>query len=83
MLALHLLLEVWKQFLKHLEALVCICRITALEAMLQHRIIEFEKTFYTEFVGKGLPYVVVCGLLVDADYLGCLAVGDALLLQEQ
>ena len=36
--------------------------------MLQHRIIKFEKTFYTEFVGKGLPYVVVCGLLVDADY---------------
>ena len=50
--------------------------------MLQHRIIKFEKALYAESVGKCLPYVVVCGLLVDADYLGGLAVGDTLLLQE-
>ena len=62
---------------------VGICRIAALETMLKHGIIEFEKTFYTELIGKGLLYVVVHGLLVDADYSGHLAVGDFLLLKEQ
>ena len=51
--------------------------------MLKHGVIEFEKTFYTEFIGKCLLYVVVHGLLVDADYCGRLAVGDSLLLQEK
>ena len=82
-LAPHLFLEVWKQFLEHLEATVRVCGVAALEAMLQHGIVEFEKAVYAESVGKSLPYVVVCGLLVDADYLGGLAVGDTLLLQEQ
>ena len=38
---------------------------------------------YAKFIGKGLLYVVVHGLLVDADYCGRLAVGDSLLLKEK
>ena len=83
MLAFHLLLEIGKQCLEHLKTPVGICRIATLETMLKHGVIEFEKTFYAELIGKGLPYVVIHGLLVDADYCGRLAVGDSLLLQEQ
>ena len=82
-LALHLLLEIGKQCLEHLKTPVGICRIAALEAMLKHGVVEFEKTFYTEFIGKGLLYVIVHGLLVDTDYCGRLAVGDSLLLKEK
>ena len=74
-LALHLLLEIGKQFLEHLEAFVCVCWTATLQAMFKHGVIEFEKTFYAEFIGKGLLYVVVHGLLVDAEYCGHLAVG--------
>ena len=83
MLALHLLLEIWKQCLEHFKTPVGICRIATLETMFKHGVIEFEKTFYAEFIGKGLLYVVVHGLLVDADYCGRLAVGDSLLLKEK
>lgn len=82
-LAPHFLLEIGKQCLEHLKTPVGICRIAALETMLKHGVIEFEKTFYAEFIGKGLLYVVVHGLLVDADYCGRLAVGDSLLLKEK
>ena len=83
MLALHLLLEIGKQCLEYFKTPVGICRIATLQTMFKHGVVEFEKTFYTEFIGKGLLYVVVHGLLVDADYCGRLAVGDSLLLQEQ
>ena len=83
MLALHLLLKIRQQFLEHLETLVRVCRVAALEARLKHGDLQFEKTVYAEFIGKGLSYVVVCGLFVDADNIGCLAVGGTLLLQEQ
>ena len=82
-LALHFLLEIGKQCLEHLKTPVGICRIAALETMLKHGVIEFEKTFYAELVCTGLTYVVVHGLLVDADYRGSLAVGDSLLLEEK
>ena len=83
MLALHLLLEIGKQCLEHLKMLVGICCIATLQTMFKHGVVEFEKTFYTELIGKGLLYVVVHGLLVDADYCGRLAVGDSLLLKEK
>ena len=72
----HLLLEIGKQFLEHLEAFVCVCWTATLETMLKHGVIELEKTFYAEFIGKSLLYVVVHGLLVDADYCCHLEVGD-------
>ena len=34
-------------------------------------------------IGKCLLYVIVHGLLVDADYYGRLAVGDSLLIKEK
>ena len=83
MLAFHLFLEIRQQLLEDLEALVGVGWIAALETMLKHGVIEFEKTFYAELVCTGLTYVVVHGLLVDADYRGSLAVGDSLLLEEK
>ena len=83
MLASHLLLEIGQQFLEDLEALVRVGWIATLETVLKHGVIEFEKAFYTEFICTGLTYLVVHGLLVNADYPGCLAVGDSLLLEEQ
>ena len=76
MLAFHLLLEIGQQILEDLEALVRVGRIAALETMLKHGVVEFEKAFYAEFICTGLTYIVVCGLLVDADNLGCFAVGE-------
>ena len=81
-LALHLLLEIGKQCLEYFKTPVGICRIATLQTMFKG-VVKFEKTFYTELIGKGLLYVVVHGLLVDADYCGRLAVGDTLLLKEK
>ena len=72
-----------QQFLENLEALVRVGWIAALETVLKHGVVEFEKAFHAEFICTGLTYVVVHGLLVDADYRGSLAVGDSLLLEEK
>ena len=48
--------------------------------MLKYGIVEFQKLVDAEFIVLSLVYIMVYGLLVDADYSGYLAVGDALLL---
>ena len=82
-LALHFLLKIWKQLLENPEAPVRVCGAAPLETVLKHGVVESEKAVDAQFVGKGLPHIVVHCLLVDADYSGGLAVGDTLLLQEK
>ena len=80
MLALHLLLKIWKKGFECFKTLVAICRIAALETVLKNGIIQPDKFIKAQAVSADLVHVVVHCLLVHADYIGSLAVGDSALL---
>lgn len=81
MLALHLFLKIREEMLECLETSVTISGIAALETVFKYGVIQSEKFVNTETVSVDLVHIIVYRLLVDADYLCGLTVGDSVLLQ--
>ena len=79
----HLLLQVGEKLLEALETTVGVCRVAALEAVFQHGVVELQQPVNAQRVGLGLAHIVVHRLLVHARHAGGLAVGEALLFEQQ